>query len=45
MELVTFSELLAAAHLYGQAGFELRHSEPMGRWGREIELRRYELTL
>jgi GNAT superfamily N-acetyltransferase len=45
VELVTFSKLQAAAHLYSQAGFELCHSEPSTRWGPEVELRRYELTL
>jgi GNAT superfamily N-acetyltransferase len=45
VELETFSELRAAAHLYLEAGFELRDSQPMLRWGREIELRHYSLAL
>ena len=45
VELETFSELKAAAHLYTDAGFELVDSQPMLRWGSEIELRHYRLGL
>ncbi len=45
LELVTFSELRAAAHLYDEAGFELLSATPQPLWGRELELRHYELTL
>jgi GNAT superfamily N-acetyltransferase len=41
VELETFSELTAAAHLYRSAGFELRDSRPFNEWGREIELQHY----
>jgi GNAT superfamily N-acetyltransferase len=43
IDLVTFSELTTAAHMYLSAGFELIESRPQNDWGREIELRRYEL--
>ena len=42
---MTFSELRAAAHLYDEAGFELLSATPQPLWGRELELRHYELTL
>jgi GNAT superfamily N-acetyltransferase len=45
IELATFSDLTAAAHLYRSAGFELRDSAPQHDWGREIELQHYELRL
>jgi GNAT superfamily N-acetyltransferase len=45
IDLETFSELRAAAHLYTDAGFAQLDATPMVRWGREIELRHYELTL
>jgi GNAT superfamily N-acetyltransferase len=45
VELETFSELRTAARLYGEAGFELRDAEPRRQWGRDIELRHYELRL
>lgn len=43
LELETFSELTAAAHLYRSAGFVLRDSAAQSDWGREIELQHYEL--
>jgi GNAT superfamily N-acetyltransferase len=43
LELETFSELTAAAHLYRSAGFELVDSAPQSDWGREIQLQHYEL--
>jgi GNAT superfamily N-acetyltransferase len=43
IDLVTFSELTTAAHLYLSAGFELMETTPQNDWGREIELRRYQL--
>lgn len=45
LELETFSELTAAAHLYRAAGFVLRDSAPQSDWGREIELQHYGLKL
>jgi GNAT superfamily N-acetyltransferase len=45
VELETFSELRTAAQMYLDAGFELLDAQPMARWGREIELRHYELRL
>jgi len=43
IDLVTFSELTTAAHLYLSSGFELLEATPQNDWGREIELRRYQL--
>ncbi len=45
LELETFSELTAAAHLYRSAGFVLRDSAPRNDWGREVELQHYDLKL
>jgi hypothetical protein len=45
MELDTFSELRAAAHLYRSAGFQRARSDRRRMWGREIEFERYELDL
>jgi N-acetylglutamate synthase-like GNAT family acetyltransferase len=46
IELETFSELRAAAHLYRIYGFELTGAETGPRWGRdEITYQRYELEL
>jgi GNAT superfamily N-acetyltransferase len=45
IELETFSELRTAAQMYLDAGFELRTAQPRLQWGREIELRHYELEL
>jgi GNAT superfamily N-acetyltransferase len=43
LELETFSELTAAAHLYRGAGFEMTRSVPVVQWGREIALQRYDV--
>jgi GNAT superfamily N-acetyltransferase len=43
--LQTFSDLTTAAQMYLDAGFELREAERRLQWGREIELRQYELKL
>jgi GNAT superfamily N-acetyltransferase len=43
VELETFAELTAAAHLYRSAGFEVQDSRPFSEWGREIELQHYLL--
>ena len=45
VELETFSELTAAAHLYRSAGFEVQDSRPFDEWGREIELQHYLLRI
>lgn len=45
MELDTFSELRAAAHLYRDAGFRRVSARRQLMWGREIEFERYELEL
>jgi ribosomal protein S18 acetylase RimI-like enzyme len=45
IELDTFSELQAAAHLYRRAGFRRIDSERRRIWGREIEMEQYELDL
>lgn len=45
LELETFSALTAAAHLYRDAGFELRSAVTTDRWGPEIVYQRYELDL
>jgi len=45
MWLETFSALEAAAHLYREAGFELRGSEESTRWGPEIVVQSYEARL
>ena len=45
LELVTFSELTAAAHIYRTAGFERVSREPRALWGRELEIEHYELAL
>jgi ribosomal protein S18 acetylase RimI-like enzyme len=45
MELDTFSELRAAAHLYRGAGFKRVSARHQVMWGREIEFERYELEL
>lgn len=45
LELVTFDELEAAAHLYREAGFRCVLAQRERRWGREIVLQRYELEL
>jgi ribosomal protein S18 acetylase RimI-like enzyme len=44
--LETFSDLTAAAHLYGERGFRVVSAETGPRWGRaEITYQRYELAL
>jgi GNAT superfamily N-acetyltransferase len=45
MELDTFSELRAAAHLYRSVGFRRVSAQRRLMWGREIEFERYELEL
>ena len=45
VELETFGELTAAAHLYRLVGFELQDSRPFDEWGREIELQHYLLRV
>ena len=45
LELETFSDLRAAAHLYRSAGFERISAVPSDRWGPEILVERYELAL
>lgn len=45
VELETFSELTTAARMYLDAGFEVVDAAPRLQWGREIELRHYELRL
>ena len=45
VELETFSELTTAARMYLDAGFEVVDAPPRLQWGREIELRHYELRL
>ena len=45
VELITFSELTAAARIYRAAGFERVSVEPRALWGRELEIERYELAL
>ena len=45
LELLTFSDLIAARVLYRRAGFELTSSEHVVRWGRELDWERWELAL
>jgi GNAT superfamily N-acetyltransferase len=45
VELLTFSELIAARVLYRRAGFEMTSSEHVFRWGRELDWERWELAL
>jgi RimJ/RimL family protein N-acetyltransferase len=45
VELLTFSELTAAARIYRAAGFERTGAERRSLWGREVEIETYELTL
>jgi ribosomal protein S18 acetylase RimI-like enzyme len=45
LELVTFSALRAAAHLYRSAGFAVVEVERHDRWGAPIDMQRYELAL
>ena len=43
--LWTFSELLAARHLYESFGFQLSESRAVRQWGRELTEERYDLSL
>jgi GNAT superfamily N-acetyltransferase len=45
VELLTFSDLTAARELYRRGGFELKSSEHVVRWGRELDWERWELGL
>lgn len=45
LELVTFSDLATAAHLYRSAGFERVSGQLRHLWGRELVFERYELAL
>jgi GNAT superfamily N-acetyltransferase len=45
LELETFSALAVAAHLYRDAGFELRSAATTDKWGPKIVYQRYELDL
>jgi ribosomal protein S18 acetylase RimI-like enzyme len=45
VELLTFSDLVAARELYRRAGFEMTSSEHTLRWGRELDWERWELAL
>lgn len=45
LELVTFSDLRAAAHLYRSAGFRLVTTERHDGWGPVIDLQRLALAL
>ena len=45
LELMTFSDLVAAREIYRSAGFERLTSEHLVRWGRELQWERWELAL
>jgi GNAT superfamily N-acetyltransferase len=45
VELVTFSDLQAAAHRYRSRGFALLSSEPRDLWGRTLVYQHYELQV
>ena len=45
LELMTFTDLVAAREIYSRGGFELMSSEHMVRWGRELRWERWELAL
>ena len=45
LELMTFSDLVAAREIYRSAGFEPMTSEHLVRWGRELQWERWELAL
>jgi ribosomal protein S18 acetylase RimI-like enzyme len=45
VELLTFSDLTTARELYRRGGFELKSSEHVVRWGRELDWERWELAL
>lgn len=45
IELLTFSDLVAARALYRRGGFRITSSEHRVRWGRELDWERWELAL
>jgi ribosomal protein S18 acetylase RimI-like enzyme len=45
LELVTFSKLTAAAHIYRKAGFRVVFEQRDDRWGPLLTFQRYELGL
>jgi GNAT superfamily N-acetyltransferase len=45
LELLTFRDLTVARELYRRGGFELKSSEHVVRWGRELDWERWELAL
>ena len=45
IELITFTDLVAARELYRLTGFEPTSSEHVVRWGRELDWERWELAL
>jgi GNAT superfamily N-acetyltransferase len=45
IELLTFSDLATARELYRRGGFEMKSSERVVRWGRELDWERWELAL
>jgi GNAT superfamily N-acetyltransferase len=45
IELLTFSDLATARELYRRGGFEMKSSEHVVRWGRELDWERWELAL
>jgi GNAT superfamily N-acetyltransferase len=45
VQLVTFSTLSAAIHLYVKHGFRLIHEERGSNWGKEVMEQQYELSL
>lgn len=45
VQLVTFSTLSAAVHLYVKHGFHLVHEERGSNWGKEVIEQKYELVL
>jgi GNAT superfamily N-acetyltransferase len=45
LELMTFTDLVTARELYRRGGFRMVGSEPIVRWGRELDWERWELAL
>jgi GNAT superfamily N-acetyltransferase len=45
LELMTFRDLESAREIYRRGGFELKSSEHIVRWGRELDWERWELAL
>jgi GNAT superfamily N-acetyltransferase len=45
IELMTFTDLVAAREIYRRGGFELKTSEHVVRWGRPLQWERWELAL